>query len=71
MTDDVARKAISSNGYYNGSKIVRSPNQDTLSAKNRNTPIINRTQTVDELETLYTDRFDDVRYYTGDSASGA
>lgn len=67
MTDDVARKAISSEGYNNGSKTFLVP---TRALNGQLVPTINRTQTVEELETRYTDRFDDVRYYTGDSASG-
>lgn len=67
MTDDVARKAVSANGYNNGTKTILMPNRTT---NGKLVPDVNRIQTVDELETRYTDRFDDVRYYTGDSASG-
>lgn len=67
MTSDVAREAITGSGYYNGSAIAYMPNRIVT---HKIAPIINRIQTVEELESLYTDRFDDVRYYTGDSASG-
>lgn len=67
MTDDVARKAKSSSDYYNGSKIIYRPNNLT---KYRKDAVLNQTASVDDIETAYTDRFDDVRYYTGDSASG-
>lgn len=66
-TNDVARKAVDANGYNNGSKIVY---QGTKVVTGALIPVINRTETVEAIEARLTDRFDDVRYYTGDSASG-
>lgn len=67
MTSDVARKSITANGYNNGTKTIFQPN---VVKNGVLVPIVNSIQTQEELETKYTDRFDDVRYYTGDSASG-
>jgi len=62
---DIARKAISANDIFNGSVIVFTA--DKL-AYNKIEPTINKVTPVAQLESRYTDRWDDVRYYTGDTS---
>lgn len=64
MTSDIARKAVTANDIFNGSVIVHSRNTET----NKLPPKVNKVTPVEQLESRYTDRWDDVRYYTGDSS---
>lgn len=65
MTSDIARKAISSNDIYNGSVITFTA---AKLSTNKIAPTVNKVTPVEQLESRYTNRWDDVRYYTGDTS---
>lgn len=72
-TTDVAQKIISGNAICNGNIVTLCQGANFANFKDSN--VENNTTenlgvvTAEDLETKYTSRWDDVRYYSGDSAS--
>lgn len=62
---DIARKAVSANDIFNGSIIIFTA---AKLSTNKIEPPVNKVTPVAQLESRYTDRWDDVRYYTGDTS---
>jgi hypothetical protein len=67
MANDIAL-ANSGNPIQHGSAIVYT---NQLGSSQINTTYIYAKPVITDIEDKYTDKFDDVRYYTGDSATDA
>lgn len=68
MPDDVITKAKAANGYNNGGVMV---SVDVLGVTANHTiaPKVNKTQVIIAQSGTLDTRFDEVRYYSGDSSS--
>lgn len=64
---DVLQKVNNSNEYINGAAVVRS---DKLGNVDKLVQTINDNTGVGSISGILDSRFDDVRYYTGDSGVG-
>lgn len=65
---DVIQKSVSSNDYKNGTVVVSVDRLGVISNHTIN-PRINQTSQINSQSGILDSRFDDVRYYSGDTSA--
>lgn len=65
---DVIQKSVSSNGYKNGTVVVSVDSLGVISNHTIN-PKINQISQINSQTGILDTRFDDVRYYSGDTSA--